>query len=167
MDPESPFAGILVGQPTLRRRLRFGSFAALDQRIGLRYEIPGMDQKETVAYLRHQLALAGHDAALFSDDAIALIHQAGRGVPRLVNNLATQVLVAAYAERKAIVDESAARAVVTEVTAEEIPDAAVKLPSWRVMAADDLPVVDGSGGQHAASPSARVDRSSCASIPAP
>ncbi len=118
MDSESPFAGILVGQPTLRRRLRFGSFAALDQRIGLRYEIPGMDRKETAAYLRHQLALAGRDDALFSDDAIALIHQAGRGVPRLVNNLATQALVAAYAEKKAIVDESAARAAVTEVTAE-------------------------------------------------
>src|SRR5581483_11733161 len=139
----------------------------LDQRVALRYEIPGMEPQETAAYLRHHLALAGREDTLFSDDAVALIHQAGRGVPRLVNNLATQALVAAYAERKAIVNESAARAAITEVTAEEIPDAAVKLPSWRVMAADDLPVVDGSGGQHAASPSARVDRSSCASIPAP
>jgi type II secretory pathway predicted ATPase ExeA len=118
MDSESPFAGILVGQPTLRRRLRLGSFAALDQRVALRYEIPGMQPKETAAYLRHHLALSGREDPLFSDDAIALIHQSGRGVPRLVNNLATQALVAAYAEKKSIVDESAARAAVTEVTAE-------------------------------------------------
>jgi type II secretory pathway predicted ATPase ExeA len=49
---------------------------------------------------------------------VALLHQAARGVPRQLNNLATQALVAAFAARKAIVDESAARAAVTEVTAE-------------------------------------------------
>ena len=118
MDSQSPFAGILIGQPQLRRRLRLGSFAALDQRVGLRYEICGMDAKETAEYLRHHLALAGRDDALFSDDAIALLHQAGRGVPRALNNLATQALVAAFAERKSVVDESSARAAVTEVTAE-------------------------------------------------
>lgn len=118
MDSESPFAGILLGQPTLRRRLRVGSFAALDQRIALRYEVPGMSAAESAAYLAHHLALAGRSDPLFSDDAIALLHQASRGVPRLLNNLATQALVAAYAARKAIVDESSGRAAVAEVTAE-------------------------------------------------
>jgi len=55
---------------------------------------------------------------LFSDDAIALVHQVSRGLPRAVNNLAIQSLVAAYASDKAVVDESSARAAVTEVTAE-------------------------------------------------
>jgi type II secretory pathway predicted ATPase ExeA len=118
MDSESPFAGVLLGQPTLRRRLRLGTFAALDQRIALRYEITGMSGQESAAYLRHHLALAGRKDTLFSDDAVALLHQASRGVPRQLNNLATQALVAAFAAKKAIVDESAARAAVTEVTAE-------------------------------------------------
>jgi len=30
MDSASPFAGILIGQPTLARQLRIGTFAALD-----------------------------------------------------------------------------------------------------------------------------------------
>jgi type II secretory pathway predicted ATPase ExeA len=55
---------------------------------------------------------------LFSDDALALVHQVSRGLPRAVNNLAVQSLVAAFADKKAIVDESSARAAVTEVTAE-------------------------------------------------
>ena len=55
---------------------------------------------------------------LFSDDALTLIHQVSRGLPRAVNNLAIQSLVAAFADNKAIVDESSARAAVTEVTAE-------------------------------------------------
>ena len=53
---------------------------------------------------------------LFSDDATALIHTTARGYPRAVNNLALQALVATYANSKAIVDEQAARAAITEVT---------------------------------------------------
>ena len=53
-----------------------------------------------------------------SDDTVALIHQVSRGLPRAVNNLAVQSLVAAFADNNAIVDESSARAAVTEVTAE-------------------------------------------------
>ena len=81
-------AGILLGQPSLRRRLRLGSFAALDQRLALRYELPAMTPEETSAYLRDHLKLAGRDDTLFSDDAIALLHQASRGLPRPLNNLA-------------------------------------------------------------------------------
>lgn len=118
MDSRSPFACLLVGQPTLRRRIKLGAFAALDQRIALRYTLPGMDLADTASYIRHHLSLAGRSDPLFSDDAIALIHQTSRGLPRAVNNLAVQALVAAYSDGKGIVDESSARAAITEVTSE-------------------------------------------------
>ncbi len=118
LDSHSPFACLLVGQPTLRRRIKLGTFAALDQRIALRYAMGGMDPGETKSYLAHHLKLAGRSDTLFSDDAIALIHQVSRGLPRAVNDLAIQSLVAAYAADKAIVDESSTRAAVTEVTTE-------------------------------------------------
>ena len=116
MDSHSPFACLLVGQPTLRRRIKLGTFAALDQRISLRYAMAGMQADETKTYLVHHLKLAGRSDTLFSDDAVALIHQVSRGLPRAVNNLAIQSLVAAFATKKSIVDESSARAAVTEVT---------------------------------------------------
>jgi type II secretory pathway predicted ATPase ExeA len=118
MDSRSPFACLLIGQPTLRRRIKLGAFAALDQRIALRYALPGMDLAETAGYVRHHLSLAGRSDPLVSDDAVALIHQTSRGLPRTVNNLAVQSLVAAYADGKGIVDESSARAAITEVTSE-------------------------------------------------
>jgi len=118
MDSRSPFACLLIGQPTLRRRIKLGTFAALDQRIALRYAMPGMNAEETGRYITHHLNLAGRTDTLFSDDAITLIHQVGRGLPRAVNNLAIQALVAAYATQRNIVDESSARAAVTEVTAD-------------------------------------------------
>jgi type II secretory pathway predicted ATPase ExeA len=118
MDSRSPFACLLVGQPTLRRRIKLGVLAALDQRIGLRYNMPPMTAEETASYLRHHLNLAGRADTLFSDDATALIHQTSRGYPRAVNNLAIQSLVAAFAADKSIVDESSTRAAVAEVTAD-------------------------------------------------
>lgn len=118
MDSRSPGAVVLIGQPTLRRRIKLGAFAALDQRIALRYSMTGMDPAETGSYIAHHAKLAGRADTLFSDDAVNLIHQVSRGLPRAVNNLAVQALVAAFADNKAIVDEASARAAVTEVTAE-------------------------------------------------
>jgi type II secretory pathway predicted ATPase ExeA len=118
MDQTAPFCLLLLGQPTLRRRLRQSPFAALDQRVGMRYAIPGLSAEETASYVQHHLALAGRSDTLFSDDAIALIHEVSRGLPRQVNNLAVGSLIAAFASKKAIVDESSARAAVAEVSAE-------------------------------------------------
>jgi type II secretory pathway predicted ATPase ExeA len=118
MDSNSPFAAILVGQPTLRQRLRLGVLAALDQRISVRYNLTGMAAADTADYIRHHTRLAGRDDTLFSDDAITLIHNASRGFPRAVNNLAVHALTAAFAADKAIVDEKSARIAITEITDE-------------------------------------------------
>ncbi len=85
MDSRSPFACLLIGQPTLRRRIRLGVLAALDQRIGPRYNMPPMTGEETNSYLRHHL------------------------------NLAVQSLIAAYTADKTIVGESSTHATVAEV----------------------------------------------------
>jgi type II secretory pathway predicted ATPase ExeA len=108
LDTRSPFACLLLGQPMLRQRIKLGVMAALDQRIGLRYHLDGMTL--------HHLQLAGRSDTLFTDDAIALIHQTSRGIPRAVNNLATHSLLAAFADGKGIVDETSARTAITEVT---------------------------------------------------
>jgi type II secretory pathway predicted ATPase ExeA len=75
MDSGALFACLLVGQPTLRRRVKLGVLAALDQRIAVRYHMTGMNLEETAGYLRHHLQLVGRGDTLFSDDAISLIHQ--------------------------------------------------------------------------------------------
>jgi type II secretory pathway predicted ATPase ExeA len=116
MDAASPLACLLIGQPTLRRMLRLGVLAALDQRIGLRYAMPAMTAEQTAAYITHHIKLAGRSGTIFSDDAATIIHDAARGLPRAVNNLATQALVAAWAGRKSIIDEQSARTAITEVT---------------------------------------------------
>lgn len=118
MDSRQALCLLLIGQPTLRRTVKFSAFAALDQRIAVRYAMAPMSGEETASYIEHHLKLAGRSDRLFSDDAIALIHEVSRGLPRQVNNLATQALVATYVAGKAIADEQAARQAIAEVEAE-------------------------------------------------
>ena len=118
MDSSSSFALVLVGQPALKARLRLGAFSALEQRITLRYSVPPMTQEETKSYVAHHLKLAGRTDALFSDEALGLIHQVSRGLPRAVNNLARQALIATYANKSAIVDEKSARQAISEADSE-------------------------------------------------
>jgi type II secretory pathway predicted ATPase ExeA len=100
MDSQSPFALLLVGQPTLARQLRLGVFAALDQRIAT----------------RHHLALVSRTDPLFADDAITRLHKASLGLPRALNNAAIAALIAAATASKALVDDDCAKMAVAELT---------------------------------------------------
>ncbi len=98
---------------------KHGVLAALDQRIAISYQMPTMTKEETVSYIKHHLTIAGRSDPLFSDDAVDLIHLTSRGLPRLVNNIALQSLIAAFADEKSIVDESSTRRAITETHATE------------------------------------------------
>jgi hypothetical protein len=74
--------------------------------------------RQTPSYVKHHLQLAGRSDPLFSDDALALLRQTSRGIPRAVNNLAVHALVATFADGKGMIDERAARAAIAEVTTE-------------------------------------------------
>ncbi len=116
MDSTSPFSGLLVGQPTLNRQLRMGTFAALDQRIATRFSLRPMDIGESASYLRHHLALCGRESPLFADDAVARLHRVSNGLPRMLNNAATAALIAAASESKDLVDDACAKKAVAELT---------------------------------------------------
>ncbi|MGW3985074.1 ExeA family protein [Streptomyces mirabilis] len=119
MDSTMPFTVVLIGQPTLHKRMKHGVLAALDQRIAISYQMPTMSREETSSYIKHHISIAGRQDTLFSDDAVELIHLTSRGLPRSVNNIAWQSLVAAFTQERSIVDESSARLAVTETHATE------------------------------------------------
>lgn len=118
MDSSSSFALILAGQPTLRRKLNLTVLNALSQRVALRCQLKGLTLEEACGYIRHHMTLAGRSDAVFSDDAVALIHAAGAGIPRRMNNLATQSLVAGYLDKKNIIDEGTVKRAVAELQAD-------------------------------------------------
>ena len=116
MDSASPFAGILIGQPTLSRQLRMGMFAALDQRIATRFTIKAMDIGESAAYLRHHLALAGREEPLFADDAVARL---APGLQRPASSAQQRRHRCAHRRRRrrqGSVDDACAKKAVAELT---------------------------------------------------
>jgi type II secretory pathway predicted ATPase ExeA len=115
MDSNQKFTLILSGQPPLAKKLKFYTLAALEQRISLKVRLKPLDLQETAGYIKHHLSFCGRSDALFSDDAIALIHKASGGIPRRINNISLQALMAGYLEKKSIIDEATAKRAVAEV----------------------------------------------------
>jgi type II secretory pathway predicted ATPase ExeA len=93
LDDRNLVAVVLVGQPELRERLRHRAYRALTQRVGVSFHLVPLTAPETAAYVRHRLAVAGAPRPLFTDEAVARLHAAAGGIPRLVNQLATQALL--------------------------------------------------------------------------
>jgi general secretion pathway protein A len=89
---------VLSGQPELAARLNEPSLRQLKQRITLRCELDPLSLQETAAYVAGRLRIAGgKPAEIFSQQAIAFIHEVSRGVPRTVNVVCDNALIGGFA----------------------------------------------------------------------
>jgi len=114
LDDRNLIAIVLVGQPELRERLEHRAYRALTQRIGAEFHLTPLSADDAVAYVRHRLKVAGATRTVLSDSAIRRLHAASRGVPRVLNHLATQALLEGMARGAAVVDEDVASAAVAD-----------------------------------------------------
>jgi general secretion pathway protein A len=113
---------ILIGQPELRRMLRRPDLEQLAQRVIARYHLRALDMKETAAYVRHRMSVAGLTTPLpFDRGALKRIHQLSRGVPRRINLLCDRALLGAFATSQARVDVRIVERAAREVFDEEEP----------------------------------------------
>ncbi|MDA8206000.1 MAG: AAA family ATPase [Thermaerobacter sp.] len=106
MDALTPFTCILVGQPDLRATLRLKIFEAIHQRVGLRFHLRGLTEADTAAYVTHQCRRAGVDRVLFTPSALTLLAAQSRGLPRVINHLATAALWDAESQGAPVVEEA-------------------------------------------------------------
>ena len=104
---------ILTGQPELREVLNNPDLRQLKQRIALRCVIKTLpNAAETERYIVSRLLVAGAERTeLFSPAAIDYIFRCSEGVPRNINNLCDNALLAGYAAGESIIS----RAIVEEV----------------------------------------------------
>jgi type II secretory pathway predicted ATPase ExeA len=92
VDGRFPVCLIMFAHTSFPRMLRDPRWQALDQRLKLRYHIPGLERSETREYIYFRLLTAQGDqqdpfAPYFEDEAIDLIHELTNGIPREINNL--------------------------------------------------------------------------------
>jgi type II secretory pathway predicted ATPase ExeA len=89
---------ILVGQPELRKRLAVEHLKQLDQRITIRATLRMLNAQATSDYIGFRVLRAGQGTVMFEDDAKRFIYGLSKGIPRLINLIASRALMAAYVE---------------------------------------------------------------------
>jgi general secretion pathway protein A len=88
---------VLAGQPELRDRLNELGLRQLKQRVTLRCEIEPFTAHETAGYIAQRVRTAGGDAAkLFTREAVMLIHDRSRGIPRTISVLCDNALLTGF-----------------------------------------------------------------------
>jgi general secretion pathway protein A len=107
LDKKSPFALILAGQPLLRERLAEPQHYALAQRITVRVRLRPLTDSEVALFLDKHMRACGAKSSLFDPDAVMLLFQHSRGIPRLIQNLALAAFLAATTAGKKTVDADA------------------------------------------------------------
>src|SRR5579863_1034834 len=89
---------ILTGQPQLLETLKKPELAQLRQRIASLATLHHLDAAETAHYVEHRLHTAGsRDESIFTPDAMELIAQRSKGIPREINNVCFNALMFGYA----------------------------------------------------------------------
>jgi general secretion pathway protein A len=129
---------VLVGQPELRDTLARHDLRQLAQRITARWHLEPLDRRETAAYVRHRLEVAGANGQLFSPSALAEVHRCALGVPRLINAICDRALLGAYAQQKREIDGPIVQRATAEVLGDGNtgkPKAAAGGPRWGVVLA--------------------------------
>jgi general secretion pathway protein A len=93
---------LLVGQPELDEKLDSFELRQLKQRIAVRTQLGALTAEETKRFIQKRLQIAGRDPhaiPLFPDDTLATVHCYSQGLPRLINTICENSLMAAYAQR--------------------------------------------------------------------
>jgi type II secretory pathway predicted ATPase ExeA len=103
---------VLSGQPELADRLNDSALRQLKQRITLRCEILPLDLSQTAAYIATRIKAAGGEASkLFTREAVVLIHEFSKGIPRTISVMCDNALLGGMALGRQPVD----REIVNEV----------------------------------------------------
>jgi type II secretory pathway predicted ATPase ExeA len=118
LDRQSPFSLVLVGQPMLRERLSEPLHYALLQRIGVRLRLRPLNQDEMDPFLERHLTAAGAKRkGVFEPQAVKEIFHHSRGIPRLVQNIALDSMLAAMGGGKITVDAQSVQQAIVDMEA--------------------------------------------------
>ncbi len=108
---------VLIGQPKFRSLLDSPRHERIAQRLSSKRPLRPLSGGETSQYIRHRLRVAGAvEVSTFADEAVALIHTASNGIPRLINRMADAAMVGAYGAGESRVTSAIAAEMLGEQT---------------------------------------------------
>ena len=98
---------LLLGQPELNKKIEENK--QLTQRIALRYHLEGLNQEDTVCYIKHRLEVAGGEGGTFPPATVGLVFERTGGIPRRINQICDMCLFTGFAKKVKIIDEEIVR----------------------------------------------------------
>ncbi|RMF83474.1 MAG: peptidoglycan-binding protein, partial [Nitrospinota bacterium] len=106
---------VLVGQPELEEKLNRHELRQLRQRIAIRATIVPLTQAESMAYIQHRLALVSmRRGPIFTKGALKLIVKQAKGVPRTLNILCDNALIAGFGYQQKPITTKIAKEVIAD-----------------------------------------------------
>lgn len=107
---------ILAGQPSLADKLARPEFEQLRQRVSIFCRLEPFTKEQVGHYVQHRLEAAGYKGApLFTPEAISIIAEQSRGIPRNINNLCFHALSLGYAKELKKIDHSVLEEVLADL----------------------------------------------------
>ena len=104
-DDEKLMSVIIAGQPELAPRLNAPELRQLKQRVALRCELRPLSRHETESYVAGRIRAAGGAAAeVFTREAVGVLHDVAKGLPRTINVIADNALLGGFAAEVKPVD---------------------------------------------------------------
>ena len=100
MDSYDPFILVLSGQSDLRRVMEFAVMEPFNQRIAIRYHMPGLSPDQSKLYVTHHLKLAGAKEPVLDEKALEAVHEISFGIPRKIGAVTEQALTYAMFDHK-------------------------------------------------------------------
>jgi general secretion pathway protein A len=91
--------------------------------VSLRCTLSPFTGEQTAQYIRYRLGVAGGEGSLFTRDAVVLIHQSSRGVPRAINDLCDSTMLLARLDKLAVIDGAVVRRVLSATLTVSEPSA--------------------------------------------
>jgi general secretion pathway protein A len=121
---------ILIGQPELIRLLDKEELRQLAQRVTARYHLLPFSEDDTRAYIVHRIQIAGQKKKIFTDAAMRAVHEAARGIPRLINAICDRALLGGYTQDQHRVMAATVRRAASEVLGETLTPRPARRWQW-------------------------------------
>jgi len=104
-DGQSRVRLVLAGNLSLEERLTSPKLESFHQRVAARCYLQSLGRGETIYYVQEQIRRSGGSVdSIFTADALAAIHTATDGIPRLINQVCDHALMLAALGRKRQID---------------------------------------------------------------
>ncbi len=157
---------ILSGQPQLDLYLNDPALVQLKQRISLKATLHRLDESDSAAYVQHRLKVAGaRKQEIFTPAALQQIFAISDGVPRLINQVCDNALMAAAAQKVKQIDAALILELVQENQVMAAPPEPAAALAASAMAPPEPAAAPAASAMAAPEPAAALAASGPAAIP--